>query len=307
MNPLAGRSSRRSGRDLFELIPDPWRGRIGLRRSRRWVRAVRFARRHNQSLAKDAPAVSFYPMRLEPTAALAHVFKRLGVRIVDFGRPADVTVAWETGTWLSDRDARKLPLRALNRACVDISKSTVDRVWAEVSGYSISVDPLTWSGRMVAKPIRNATRGGQLVQGPMQRRGRDLVYQRLIDSRVGDRIHSTRAVIIDQRVVHAYEKWRPYPQWFRGHEKTLPGSVDDLYSAAEQVLLVRFAEAIGMDYGELDVLRDNSSRLIYVVDANRTPVRPKGLPREYDDAWFGPMADAFRALLERQRAELFGG
>lgn len=160
MDPSAGRASRRSGRTLFELIPDPWRGWIGLRRPRRWVRAVRFARRHNRSLAAKAPAVSFYPMRLEPTAALAHVFARLGVRIVDFGRPADLTVAWETSTWLSERDAGKLPLEALNRGCVDISKSTVDRIWADVCGYSISVDPLSWSGPMVVKPLLNATRGG---------------------------------------------------------------------------------------------------------------------------------------------------
>lgn len=147
---------------------------------------------------------------------------------------------------------------------------------------------------------------GHLVEGPLRRAHKDRVYQLLIDSRVGDRIHSTRAVIIDQRVVQSYEKWRPYPQWFKGHEDTLPRPVDDLYTAAEQILLVRFAEAIGMDYGELDVLRDNTSRLIYVVDANRTPVRPKGLPREHDDAWFGPMAEAFRGLLESHRKSVRG-
>jgi hypothetical protein len=240
-------------------------------------------------------------MRLEPTAAVAHVLKRLGVRVVDFGRPANLTVAWETGTWVSERDARKLPADALNRRCVDISKASVDRLWADVCGYSISVDPMSWTGLMVMKPVRNAARGGKLLQGPLGRQHSDWVYQRLIDSRVGDRIHSTRALVIDGRVVHSYEKWRPYPQWFKGHEETLPRPADDLFSAAEQILLVRFAEAIGMDYGELDVLRDNSSQLIYVVDANRTPVRPKGLPREYDDAWFGPMTEAFSGLLETRR------
>jgi hypothetical protein len=37
--------------------------------------------------------------------------------------------------------------------------------------------------------------------------------------------------------------------------------------------------------------------LIYVVDANRTPVRPKGLHERHDDAWFGPITDAFAELL----------
>jgi hypothetical protein len=63
--------------------------------------------------------------------------------------------------------------------------------------------------------------------------------------------------------------------------------------------LARFADLIGMDYGELDVLRANDSGLIYVVDANRTPVRPAGLAPEHDEAWFGPIAQAFAELIVR--------
>jgi hypothetical protein len=287
-----------SGRQLFELIPDPWRGWLGMRRGRRWLRATRFAARHNSRLPPDAPAVSFYPMRLEPTAALAHVMRRLGWRIAPFPGQAELSVAWHTGTWVKPADARRLPVDALNRRCVDVGKSTVDRLWAEAAGYSISVDPRSWRGQMVVKPIANAVRGGQLIEGPLKRTREDVVYQRLVDSRQGDRIHSTRVVIIAGRVVGAYEKWRPYPHWFRGPELTLPRPPADLYSQAEQDQLLRFAELIGLDYGELDVLRDNDSALIYVVDANRTPVRPKGLPVEREEEWFAPMTAAFAELLQ---------
>jgi len=152
---------------------------------------------------------------------------------------------------------------------------------------------------MVEKPLANAVRGGRVLEGPLSQKRDDVVYQLLVDSRTGDRIHSTRAVILNGSVIQACEKWRPHPHWFAGPEVTIPASPADLYSAAERALLVRFADLIGMDYGELDVLRANDSGLIYVVDANRTPVRPAGLAPEHDDAWFEPIAHAFSELVIR--------
>ena len=64
-------------------------------------------------------------------------------------------------------------------------------------------------------------------------------------------------------------------------------------SATHRVLRAR----IGLDYGELDVLRDDASGLVYVVDANRTPIRPRGLARADEDAAFGPLAEGLRELL----------
>ena len=96
-----------------------------------------------------------------------------------------------------------------------------------------------------------------------------------------------------------YEKWRPDQQWFKGPELTIPKTAADFFTDAETELLLRFADAIRLEYGELDVVRDAADGRIYVVDANRTPVRPKGLPDESVDAAFAPQAEAFRALLDR--------
>jgi hypothetical protein len=290
---------RRSRRELFETIPDPYRGWVTARRARRWTRAVRFANFHNANLPINAPSASFYPMRLEPTAAVAHVLRRIGVRVVPYGHRSNLTVAWETGTWLSSTQADRLPIDALNRHCVDISKTHVDRVWAETAGYSIAVDPLTTSGPIVVKPDENGRRAGRVVHGPLGLRQPGFVYEQLIDSREGERIWSMRVALLCGRVVTAYVKWRPYPYWFRGHEVTVPCPPSELFSHDELLQLLEFARRMGMDYGELDVLRDRVSGLVYVVDANRTPVRPKGLDVRHDDAWFGPMTEAFAGLLKR--------
>lgn len=70
-----------------------------------------------------------------------------------------------------------------------------------------------------------------------------------------------------------------------------------MFADAEQGALLEFCARIGLDYGELDVLRDNDSGTIYVVDANRTPIRPRGLTKADEDAAFGPLAEALRARL----------
>lgn len=297
---IEARSSH-SARRVFERIPDPYRGWIDARRARRWLRAVRFARAHNARLPADAPAVSFFPMRLEPTAALAHVLPRLGVRIAPSPGEADLTVAWHTGTWISARDADRLPPNALNGRCLDIAKSTVDDLWAKAAGYSIVVEPTTWRGQMVVKPQANAVRGGRIVDGPLAAARAGVAYERLVDSRAGARIHSTRAFVARGEVILAYDRWRPYPHWFQGPEETTPVAAHEAYSPDECATLVRFARLIGLDFGEIDVVRDNDSGLIYGVDANRTPVRPRSLAREYDDAVFGPLSEAFAQVLADAR------
>ena len=121
----------------FKDIPDPWRGWIGLRRLRRWSRATRFAARQNRVVSAQAPVFSFYPMRPEPNASISYVMRRLGAR-VSFAPADDVfNVAWDTGTWFSKTAVGRLRAETLNGACLDISKTTVDRAWSNVAGYSI--------------------------------------------------------------------------------------------------------------------------------------------------------------------------
>src|SRR5687767_94231 len=151
------------------MIPDPPRGWLTLRRARRWLAAVAFARQHNRGLGAGVPAVTFYPMRLGPNAAIAHVLPRLGVRIGDAGTPAALDFAWHTGTWLPAAQAARLPDGALNRHCLDISKTFIDRTWATIAGYGIMVDPLVHTGPLVVKPDTNAVRGGQIVEGPVRK------------------------------------------------------------------------------------------------------------------------------------------
>ncbi len=285
---------------IYRLLPDPWRGRIGLRRGRRWLQALSFERRHNARQPARAPTVNFYPMRPGPNSSMAYILARLGARIGHQPRADQLTLAWDTGTYFSPAAERRLPGDTINRRCLDISKGTVDRLWEQVAGYSITVDPLTTSGPIVVKPQLNGQHAGRVVDGPLARLEPGLVHQRLVDSRdESGRILHLRLVLIGGQIVLTYAKWRDYPHWFQGVELTLPRATDEFLSPAEQRLLRRFADALGLEYGEIDALRDRESGLVYPVDANRTPVRPKGLPVESVAEAFGPQAEAFAALIVR--------
>ena len=66
---------------------------------------------------------------------------------------------------------QRLPANAINGRCLDISKSRVQRIWHEVAGRSVAVDPRTYDGQIVMKPEENGRHGGRVVPGPLERTG----------------------------------------------------------------------------------------------------------------------------------------
>jgi hypothetical protein len=282
---------------LLTRIPEPWHGRLTARRYRRWRHASRGIAAHNARLPKDAPVLNFYPMRPQPKAPVTTMLARLGARIGLIPRHDQPTIAWDGDTWFSRRAAQRLPPSAINGRCLDISKTVVDRAWHAVSGRSLAVDPATVSGPVVMKPEDNGRHGGRIVDAAAARPRRGWVVQRLVDCREGDWIKQTRAVVIGRQMVIAYEKWRRFPHRFYGTRLSLPRRPAELYTAAEVELVLEFARRIGMDYGEIDILRDPLDGEIYVVDANRTPSAPHELPAEYFETAYGPMTDAFGELI----------
>ena len=165
----------------------------------------------------------------------------------------------------------------LNGRHVDNKKTRVAEAWVAVAGYPLAVDPLTYAGLMVEKSEANATHDGRVVEGPLA--SGDLiegkVYQRLVDNSDGDEVIDLRVPLYGGRVPFVYFERRPISGRF-----AIPNTVvvlrepADVFSADELDALGRFAHAVGLDYGEADVLRDNASGRIYVVDSTNGPFGP---------------------------------
>ncbi|MEA2622219.1 MAG: hypothetical protein QOH61_1129 [Chloroflexota bacterium] len=244
--------------------------------------------------------LNFFPMRPTPRAHLVRVIARLGVRIGSGVHPGEPTIAWETGTWLPDWAVQKLPGDAINRRCVDISKSRVDTEWAAAAGYTVAVDPLTWEGPMIVKAERNGVHDGRLVMGPLKSRRPGRVYQRFVDAVEGNSVIELRTAVIAGSVPNVIRRWRQAADWDAKTIRSEVHTAEAMYSAAEIAQLIRFADGLGLEYGELDVLRDQQSGRIYVLDANRTPYGPpRKLPEHEAALAVERMAQAFSSLLER--------
>ncbi|WP_225207532.1 ATP-grasp domain-containing protein [Novosphingobium huizhouense] len=164
---------------------------------------------------------------------------------------------------------------AINGRCVDISKSTVGRVFAEVFGYALDIDPREHHGKIVRKSEINAVHDGEVLEGPITMPQPGSVYQRLIDNTTDDgMVLDLRTGIVGNEVPYVFLKYRPRDIRFSNDNAYVRLGQPDLFTPEEKALILRFCRAIGLDIGELDILRDRESGKIYIVDVAKTPHSP---------------------------------
>jgi hypothetical protein len=187
----------------------------------------------------------------------------------------DFAMAWQDRTWLDDQPllediARVRPV--LNLRCRDISKRRVERVFSAVFGYSTFIDPTAYDRPCVRKYDENA-RGGSIVQCPIRSVDPQFVYQRFFDSSRADRMIEYRVPVVcdDLPVVYIQEKTVPHDTIKTEKVALEIASAHDVFIAEERALIRRFCDRMGLDYGELDIVRANDDGRIYILDANKTP------------------------------------
>ena len=185
--------------------------------------------------------------------------------------------------------------RCINADCLDISKDNIQRHFARVFGYSLAVDPKSFDGLCVEKSNVNFKHDGRVVRCPIVEPRDDCVYQKLIDNRYEDNmVGEIRVPVFGKRIPFVCLKYRYLNNRFRNYFRAVLCKSEDILSDAELKLIADFCEQLKLDYGELDVLRDNGDGRIYIVDANTTPTAP---PRHlsWADEWhvIRCMADTF--------------
>lgn len=217
--------------------------------------------------------------------AMLHEIDYQGVGDID--ADFDVAVAWADRTWMDsdptlERIAARMPV--WNIDCRDISKRRVDEAMRAVFGYGAEIDPLTWHGQCAVKTDENACGLGGVVITPINNPDPRMVYQRLIECREHGRIVNYRVPVIAGSLPLCYVLERaPIVE----HLKTDATAcrlveTDDLFSASEQQQILALCRDIHLDFGELDVLRDDDDGRIYVIDANKTPA---GMGIAYHHRW----------------------
>lgn len=195
-----------------------------------------------------------------------------------------------------------LPL--INRNATDISKKRVEQEFENIFGYAIGIDPETFDGLALRKSNDNYTHDGEIIQCPTTiTPDQKMTYQRYIDSRTEDDFFwEMRVPVYRSEIPLIYLKYRPDTlDRFNETSHTTITEPGNILSLDEQKNLVRLAGKMGVDYGEMDVLRDNTDGRIYVVDVNRAPAGPrKGMTDKQCQAAVKILMPAFKRLIEKK-------
>ena len=232
-----------------------------------------------QNTAARRTMLCFPDMPSEVDYELVKLSMILGVRLTRAAERPHLAIAWQ------DTTVRTVPLDGgrrhagyfLNSRCPDIGKDRVERVFESVFGYASCVDPTTYEGSCVRKSILNATHDGVVITCPITAVEPGFVYQRLINNQAGDTRHvvDLRAVLYRDTIPLVLLKYRPLAIRFANRNAWVTlASADDVWSPEEQKRIRRFAAEMGLDFCNLDILRDNDTRSLYIVDVNTTAFGP---------------------------------
>ncbi len=157
----------------------------------------------------------------------------------------------------------------------DLSKSRVAAAFEEAFGYALTIDPTQGAGRAVEKGEANGIHDGTIVNLPCARKP-GKVYQKLVENRAPDGLmEDLRTPCVGGKPALVYIKRRHEDVRFSNDNVDCwLRPVEEIFSSSEIVAITKFCALLKLDWGGLDILRDQSDAQIYIVDANRTDMGP---------------------------------
>ncbi|MBP9749833.1 MAG: lipopolysaccharide biosynthesis protein [Candidatus Pacebacteria bacterium] len=257
--------------------------------------------RYLQARSKSGTTITVltYPERPRTFHILYRVFHELGWRITnDPNEPADIRMRFkDTTVWHADETLATLREThpVLNAYCEDIGKSHVEDVFSRIFGYGTRVDPRTYSGMCVRKSESNAVHDGTLISCPCEPQDGYLYQQFIPTAHADGQMMDMRVSIFCGEIVLVMQRFRAPNDPFNITVAEKMFSAEELLSPDEVARIRSMCTEIGLDYGELDLLRDVRDQRLYVVDVNNTPAGPIGPvyvdPQEFEH-WLSTMCEA---------------
>lgn len=219
--------------------------------------------------------VAFVPDEPRPWYLVWSAARAAGCRFV---KPVEADLVFffnDATTEPAPSTPARLGAGRVNMDCADVSKTKVAQAFEAVFGYPLAVDPATWTGPMVEKSELNGAHDGRIVQGPRAALPGH-AYQRVIETTAEDGlVTDLRCPTVAGEIPIVFAKRRAAAHRFANeNDEVILHEPDAVLSGAERALLARFARAMNLDWGGIDVLRDRRDGRIYVVDVNKTDMGP---------------------------------
>jgi len=257
---------------------------------------------------KTSYSLAFYPQPSGPWYNAWLAARMGGVRVVKDTGSADAVFIFDDTTTSDIGRALEpaLKAKAINHRINDISKTHVAKIFQEVFGYGVDIDPLTYQGKAAQKSDVNATHDGQVVDCPIAPDAvkPGSVYQKLIDSTFdGARSEDLRMAYVGGEIPVVFRKYKLLEKRFgTDYDHVDVWTADKAFSKDEQTQLIAFCEAMGLDFGAVDVMRDKHDGRIYVVDVNKTCMPVLYLTQKEQRRSFRQISGALVRLVERVKS-----
>ena len=222
--------------------------------------------------------ILFYPDNIKHHSKIRYLLDHLGIETTN-----DPAVLWDVAIWWDYKTTRQIPheltadLRpVINLQCHTADKIHVELVFEAIFGRTSLVELGEHIGFCVKKSLEQAVHDGEIVPIPEDPE-EGFIYQKLIDTRCAeDLMYDIRVPVIGGVIPLAWRKFRTMDNTFgQAHGKMsrvmLHADVDDILTESEQLQIIEYCALFPVEYCELDILRNNSDGLIYIVDMNNTP------------------------------------
>lgn len=222
--------------------------------------------------------VLFYPDNPKKWNAIRAMLDVLNLQITN--DPDDdffFIIKWEDITFKSKHsDLHKFvdskPIFNLNSS--DISKKHLDALHQEIFGYCTEIKPETFQGKFVKKSNLNSTHDGEILTGPVAiEDNNDFIYQILIDNTVDNNyVEDIRVLFFKDHIPFVYLKYKLKENMFKStNHKVIVKQTLEVFNPKEVAGIIKLPQKMGLDFAELDVLRNRTDNRIYVIDVNDTP------------------------------------
>lgn len=188
--------------------------------------------------------------------------------------PYDIIFFWSyTKTTTVQDDFIKKSPRVINRGCYDVTKSRVE----EIFNTGIFINPEIHEGECVRKSQSQAAHDGVVIKCP-HKPEEGFIYQQIIDTKNGRGNYIHYRVFYSGQIDYVLKK-----------ESSDMFDVDNSLVSVEMIELkevfsrhqIKYindkCKLFGLDFGELDVLKDAGNE-IYVIDVNNVAGRENYQP-----------------------------
>ena len=167
-------------------------------------------------------------------------------------------------------------VRMINLFLKDTSKDFIATEFEKFFGYSYKINPSTYNGYCIGKHNGNGTKSCFFLKCPINANEifKDYSYQKIIDYtdiNDSDTLYELRVPIVGGIIPYVLLKTRSRGLRFTSKNRSIEVVKPLSYLTANECnQIITFCSSIGLELGEIDILRSNENGKIYIIDVNNT-------------------------------------